>query len=100
MKILLSIVSFITSVLISITIPLVVVLMPRGEDPVLLIGLPWHSEHDSMRVIAAADARILSRGRYDGTFIVAADGPDLTRRLYEAGAFLVLNNRFFIGCSP
>ncbi len=92
--------SILASALIALVLPLGLATMPRAASPVLVVGPPWRGEAQAMRILAAADARLLSRGRFDSTLLVAPDGPDLVRRLYAAGAFLVLNGDLFTGCSP
>lgn len=92
--------SILASALIGLALPLGVATMPRAATPVLLIAPPGQSEAQAMQILATADARLLGRGRFDGTLLVAPDGPDLVRRLYAAGAFLVLNGDLFTGCSP
>ncbi|MCZ8375173.1 MAG: hypothetical protein O9342_07355 [Beijerinckiaceae bacterium] len=92
--------SIFASALIAVALPLGVASMPRAATPLLLIGPPWRGEAEAMQILAAADARLLAKGRFDGTLLVAPDGPDLARRLYAAGAFLVLNGDLYTGCTP
>ncbi len=92
--------SILFSVLAASILPLAVATMPRAAGPVLVIAPFGKSEAATMQIIAAADARFLARGRFDGTMLVAADKPDLVGRLYAAGALLVLNGDLFIGCAP
>ncbi|WP_284179937.1 hypothetical protein [Rhabdaerophilum sp. SD176] len=92
--------SILASALVALALPLGVATIPRAATPLLLIAPPWRGEAEAMQILATADARLLARGRFDGTLLVAADGPDLVRRLYAAGAFLVLNGDLYTGCTP
>ncbi len=92
--------SILASAMLASALPIAVATAPRAQSPVLLVGPPWQGEAGAMRILANADARILARGRFDGTLLVAGDRPDVVRRLYAAGALLVLNGNSFAGCAP
>jgi hypothetical protein len=80
-------------------VTMAVAALPRSSEPLLVLGPFWKGEAATMRVIAAADARILGRGRFDATVVVAAGQPELVARLYAAGALLVVNGSLFTGCT-
>jgi hypothetical protein len=73
---------------------------PREGSLVAVVTVPWAGEAAALRVVVDADARIVSRGRYSWLTIVRdQEGrPELTRRLYDAGAMAVLSAEFVSAC--
>ena len=53
----------------------------------------------TMRLIAAADGRILSAGGWLGVVYAASDDPEFAAKLYRAGAVLVFRADGAIGCA-
>jgi hypothetical protein len=71
--------------------------MPRGEF-VLVVGKPGQSEAQMIGVIGEAGGSFVSSGRYGWIAVAHSDQHDFTRKLFKAGAFLVLNHALAVGC--
>ncbi len=52
----------------------------------------------TVRMIAAADGRLLSTGGWLGVVFAASDDPEFAAKLYSAGAVLVFRADSAIGC--
>jgi len=65
---------------------------PAGTS-VAVFGLPGHT----LATVAQADGRLIQLG--DTVVIARSDAPDFIRKLYAAGALLVLDARIAEGCT-
>jgi hypothetical protein len=52
-----------------------------------------------LRLIAAADGRVIGTGGWMGAVFAASDDPDFADRLYRAGAVLVFRADRAVGCA-
>lgn len=80
-------------------IPLLLMASPRGEA-VAVIGPPGSRLEDLARLVAEADGEILRAGPLDILIVARAEHPGFVRRLYAAGAWLVLDPVVAGGCAP
>lgn len=53
----------------------------------------------AVRIVAAAEGRLLSVGGWAETVIAVSDDPDFVNKLYRAGASLVFRADGAVGCS-
>ncbi|HVO02993.1 MAG TPA: hypothetical protein VMT54_12370 [Candidatus Cybelea sp.] len=54
---------------------------------------------DALRIVAAADGRLISAGGWLGGAVAVSDDPDFAAKLYRAGARLVLRVDGATGCA-
>ncbi|MCJ8324594.1 MAG: hypothetical protein HRU29_05950 [Rhizobiales bacterium] len=73
-------------------------LSPKPNSKVAVINLPWSPNNHAIFTIAHADARIAAVGDINWIAIAADNNKNLVDRLYQAGAFLVLDAAFLISC--
>ena len=71
---------------------------PRDGQQVVVLTWPWAGNGAAMRVIAAADAKIIASGRTDWIAVAEDARPNLVRRLYGAGAAFVADAAFAKAC--
>ena len=64
---------------------------PAGRQVAVVGG-----QSEALRIIAAADGRVVEARR--GAILAISDRPGFARRLYRAGAPLVLEGRIAAGC--
>ena len=72
--------------------------VPRDGAQVAAIFSPWMRSDRVMARVAQADALLVRRGLLDSIVVVQSDEPGLIRRLYAAGAWLVIDPTVFGGC--
>lgn len=65
---------------------------------VLVITNPAGNAEGNMAVIAAAGGNFVWAGRYPWISVAQSDDPDFATRLFQAGAYLVLNHGLAVGC--
>jgi hypothetical protein len=71
---------------------------PRGEF-VLVVAMPGSDQRDMMAIISRAGAAYVAPGQLGWLAIAHADTPDLTHRLLQAGAIMVVDHALAAGCS-
>lgn len=74
------------------------VLAPKADSKVAVITFPWAQHNDAILAIAHADANIAAVGKVNWIAIAADDKINLVDRLYQAGAFLVIDAAMLISC--
>ncbi len=74
-----------------------VVARPGGPF-VVVITNPAESAAANMAVIAEAGGRFVWSGRYSWISVAQSDEPGFVERLFQAGAFMVLNHELAVGC--
>src|SRR5262245_17909708 len=79
-------------------LPAGLALAPKAGTPVAVIASPWAEPGDAMRIVAAADGRILQATHGGGVAIATSDGNDFVARLYQSGAALVVDGAALAGC--
>lgn len=77
--------------------PLFALVLPRSET-VAVVGPPWGDASGMIAIAARADGAILRPGGHSNILIVNSPHPDFVRRLYGAGAWLVLDPLAAGGC--
>lgn len=78
---------------------LLVGVVARPVDPfVLVITSPEGKAEGNMAVIAKAGGNFVWAGRYPWISVAQSDDPDFSTRLFQAGAYLVLNHDLAVGC--
>jgi hypothetical protein len=78
---------------------LCVVALPR-DGRAMLVALPHVASERLIDTLARADAELVAVGALSGLYVVASDRPGLAGRLWEAGAFLVVDAALALGCRP
>ncbi|TGD93165.1 hypothetical protein [Methylobacterium nonmethylotrophicum] len=79
--------------------PAAVALAPRSGT-VAVLGPPWAGGAGAARIVAAAGGAILRAGRFDNLLITTSPEPGFARRLYAAGAWLVVSPLLAGACAP
>ncbi|MGY2049340.1 hypothetical protein [Methylobacterium sp. JK268] len=74
--------------------------VPPARGPVAVVGPPGDGLPAVARIVAAAGGAILAQGRFGNLLVAVSDAPGFARRLYAAGAWLVLDPRLAVGCGP
>lgn len=74
------------------------ILAPKTGAKVAVINFPWASQSQAIYTIASADAKIAAVGKVSWIAIAADENTNLVDRLYQAGAFLVLDAALLISC--
>jgi hypothetical protein len=72
--------------------------VPRDGTRVAAIFSPWANGGDVVARVAQANGRVVRLGLIDSIVLVQSDEPGLIRRLYAAGAWLVVDPDVFAGC--
>ncbi|TNC11995.1 hypothetical protein FF100_17280 [Methylobacterium terricola] len=80
-------------------VPVLVALAPR-TGPVAVLGPPGAGAAEAARIVAAAGGVLLRAGRFDTLLVAASDEPGFARRLYAAGAWLVVHPAWAGPCTP
>ncbi|AWN47281.1 hypothetical protein DK419_13940 [Methylobacterium terrae] len=80
-------------------VPVLVALAPRSGT-VAVLGPPAAGAAGAARIVAAAGGVLLRAGRLDGLLIASSNEPGFTRRLYAAGAWLVVHPALAGPCAP
>lgn len=80
-----------------------VALTPKAGSKVAVINLPWSTQNEAIFTIAHADANIAAVGAVNWVAIAADNNiqgtnSNLIERLYQAGAFLVVDAALLISC--
>ena len=83
----------------SLLVPLAVLALPQSEV-VAVVAPPGADTTDAVRIIAEAGGTVLNRGGSDNVLLARSDRTGFARRLYAAGARLVLDGRLAEGCGP
>lgn len=73
-------------------------LAPKAGAKVAVFTAPWAANNKAIFTIARADANIAALGKVEWIAIAADDQTDLVSRLYQAGAFLVIDAALLISC--
>lgn len=73
-------------------------LAPKAGAKVAVFTAPWAVHNQAIFTIARADADIAALGKVKWIAIAADDQADLVSRLYQAGAFLVIDAAILISC--
>jgi hypothetical protein len=80
------------------TMPAALALAPKAGTPVAVIALPWAEDGAALRIIAAADGRVIGAAHGGGIAIAMSAGDDFVGRLYQSGAALVLDGAALAAC--
>ncbi|MGU3466340.1 hypothetical protein ACLBXO_15940 [Methylobacterium sp. C33D] len=83
--------------MIVLVVPIALLVVPQSES-VVVVGSPGSGTPDLARIVAAAGGTILSLGGRPSIVVARADGGGFARRLYGAGARLVLDGRLARYC--
>jgi hypothetical protein len=75
----------------------VTVAIPAGNGPVAVFAAPWSA--DAAEIVARAGGQLVAAGRSPRIIMAVSADDDFVRRLYGAGAILVTDPRFAIGCN-
>lgn len=77
----------------------VATLYPSGsDDQYAVVAPPWFNRHQTIGVIESVDAGIVDTGGPANMLIVHSSAPDAVRKLYAAGAWLVIDPVRLRGC--
>jgi hypothetical protein len=77
--------------------PVLALAMPRS-DTVAVIGAPWAGAERMMAIVADADGSPVRGGAQANVMVAHSSRPGFVRRLYAAGAWLVLDQSFILPC--
>jgi len=69
---------------------------PAGKGPVAVFAVPWSA--DAAEIVAQAGGKLVAAGRSPWIITAVSADDDFVRRLYGAGAILVTDPRYAIGC--
>lgn len=61
---------------------------PNAREPVIVLAAPWRN---AWSLATHADGRLIAPGRIEAVALVWSDNPEFRKRLYDAGAWLVLS---------
>jgi hypothetical protein len=70
---------------------------PAGKGPVAVFAAPWSA--DAAEIVAQAGGRLVAVGRSSRIIIAVSADDDFVSRLYRAGALLVTDPRYAVGCN-
>jgi hypothetical protein len=70
--------------------------IPEGKGPVAVFAAPWSAS--PAEIVAQAGGQLVAAGRSPWIIMAVSADADFVSRLYRAGAFLVTDQRFAIGC--
>jgi len=70
--------------------------VPAGNGPVAVIAAPWSAS--AAEIVVQAGGRLVAAGRSPWIIMAISDDDGFVRRLYRAGAVLVLDPKHAIGC--
>lgn len=83
----------------ALAVPVMAALTPRSGT-VAVLAPPGSGAAEAARIVAAAGGVLLRAGRFDTLLIAASDEPGFARRLYAAGAWLVVHPALAGPCAP
>jgi hypothetical protein len=78
--------------------PAALALAPKAGTPVAVIALPWAEDGAALRIVAAADGRVIGAAHGGEIAIAMPTGDDFVSRLYQSGAALVLDGAALAAC--
>ncbi|PCI85101.1 MAG: hypothetical protein COB24_14200 [Hyphomicrobiales bacterium] len=73
-------------------------LAPKSGAKVAVFTVPWATNNQAIFTIARADANVAALGKVEWIAIATDDQINLVSRLYQAGAFLVIDAALLISC--
>jgi hypothetical protein len=73
------------------------VAIPVGKGPVAVFAAPWSA--NAAEIVARAGGQLVAAGRSPRIIMAVSGDDDFVRRLYRAGAILVTDPMFAIGCN-
>lgn len=71
---------------------------PGTQAPVAAVFPLTYSAEDTLDALSLTGARLVAPGGIGAVFIVQSNDPDLSDRLYKAGAWFLLNSRAAAWC--
>jgi hypothetical protein len=74
----------------------VTVAVPAGKGPVAVFAAPWSA--NAAEIVAQAGGQLVAAGRSPRIIMGISADEDFVRRLYRAGAILVVDPGYAIGC--
>jgi hypothetical protein len=74
----------------------VTVAIPAGTGPVAVFAAPWSA--NAAEIVARAGGQLVAAGRSPRIIMAISADDDFVRRLYRAGAILVTDPKYAIGC--
>ena len=74
----------------------IMVAIPAGTGPVAVFAAPWSA--DAAGIVAQAGGKLVASGRSPWIIVAVSADEDFVWRLYRAGAILVTDPRYAIGC--
>jgi len=74
----------------------ITVAVPAGNGPVAVFAAPWSA--NAAEIVARAGGQLVAAGRSPWIIMAISTDDDFVRRLYQAGAILVTDPRYAIGC--
>src|SRR5262244_4281 len=74
----------------------ITIAIPASSGPVAVFAAPWSA--GAVGVVAQAGGRLVRSGRLPWIIVAVSDDNDFVRRLYRAGAILVTDPIYVIGC--
>lgn len=74
----------------------VTVAVPGGTGPVAVFAAPWSA--NAAEIVARAGGQLVAAGRSPRIIMAMSADDDFVRRLYQAGAILVTDPKYAIGC--
>jgi hypothetical protein len=69
---------------------------PPARGAVAVFAAPWST--GAADIVAAAGGKLVAAGRWPWIILAISEDGDFVPRLYRAGAFLVTDPKFAIGC--
>jgi hypothetical protein len=74
----------------------VTVAIPVGNGPVAVFAAPWSK---AAEIVAQAGGQLVAAGRSPWIIMAVSADEGFVRRLYQAGAILVTDPKFAVGCN-
>ena len=74
----------------------IVVAAPAGKGPVAVFAAPWAA--NAAEIVAQAGGQLVAAGRSPRIIMAISADEDFVGRLYRAGAILVMDPRYAVGC--
>ena len=74
----------------------VTIALPVGSGPVAVFAAPWSA--DAAEIVAQAGGQLVAAGRSPRVIMAISADDGFVRRLYRAGAILVTDPKYAIGC--
>ena len=88
-KLLLNVVAVVAALVVTVAIP-------ASKGPVAVFAAPWSA--NAAEIVARAGGQLVAAGRSPQIIMAISADDDFVRRLYQAGAILVTDPRYAIGC--